>query len=60
MKAARTFFDTGTGDKLLGASKVSIDDASGVTVQAGLDAALGCRFNLDDIFGHRAEAGPIK
>jgi hypothetical protein len=23
-------------------------------------AGLGYRFNLDDIFGHRAEAGPIK
>ena len=60
MKAARTFFGTGTGHTLFGARKVSVDDGSGVTVQAGLDAGLGYRFNLDDIFGHRAEAGPIK
>jgi outer membrane protein len=35
------FFDTGTGDNLLGARKVSIDDAVGFTLQAGLDVSLG-------------------
>jgi outer membrane protein len=35
------FFDTGTGDNLLGAQKVSIDDAVGFTLQAGLDISLG-------------------
>jgi len=35
------FFNTGTGDNLLGASKVSIDDAFGFTLQAGLDFSLG-------------------
>lgn len=101
------FFDTGTGDNALGAQKVTIDDAWGFTLQAGLDvsighgwslnadvkktwldttvtwrnnaalgglnvvgdasldpwifsAGLGYRFNLGDIFGHRAEAAPIK
>jgi outer membrane protein len=100
------FFDTGTGDNLLGATKVTIDDAFGFTLQAGIDlslgngclnadvkktwldtnitwhnsatleglnvvgdadldpwifsAGVGYRFNLGNIFGHRAEAGPIK
>ena len=35
------FFDTGAGDNLLGAQKVSIDDAVGFTLQAGLDLSLG-------------------
>ncbi|MFO7478668.1 MAG: OmpW family outer membrane protein [Methyloceanibacter sp.] len=35
------FFDTGTGANRLGASKVSIDDAFGFTLQAGLDLAIG-------------------
>jgi outer membrane protein len=35
------FFDTGTGDNLLGATKVSIDDAFGFTLQAGIDLSLG-------------------
>jgi outer membrane protein len=101
------FFNTGTGDNLLGAQDVSIDDAWGFTLQAGLDvglgngwslnfdakktwldtditwhrnralgglnvvgdadvdpwifsAGLGYRFNLGDVFGHAASAGPIK
>jgi outer membrane protein len=35
------FFDTGTGENVLGARKVSIDDAVGFTLQAGLDISLG-------------------
>ena len=35
------FFDTGAGDNLLGAQKVSIDAAVGFTLQAGLDISLG-------------------
>ena len=101
------FFNTGSGDNLLGATKVTIDDAFGFTLQAGLDyglgngwslnldvkktwldtditwhnnralgginvvgdasvdpwifsAGLGYRFNLSDVFGHGAYAGPIK
>jgi outer membrane protein len=101
------FFDTGTGDNVLGATKVDIDAAWGFTLQAGVDvsigngwslnadvkktwldttvtwhnnatlgglnvvgdadldpwifsAGVGYRFNLGDIFGHRAEAAPIK
>jgi outer membrane protein len=101
------FFDTGTGQNRLGATSVSIDDAWGFTLQAGLDvglgsgwslnfdvkktwldttvtwhnnaalgglnvvgdadldpwifsAGLGYRFDLGSIFGHRAEAAPIK
>jgi outer membrane protein len=101
------FFNTGSGDNLLGAQDVSIDDAWGFTLQAGLDvglgngwslnfdvkktwldtditwhrnralgglnvvgdasldpwivsAGLGYRFNLSDVFGHAASAGPIK
>ena len=101
------FFDEGEGKNVLGATSVSIDDAWGVTLQAGLDvsigngwslnadvkktwldttvtwhnnaalggvnvvgdadldpwifsAGIGYRFNLGDIFGHRAEAAPIK
>jgi outer membrane protein len=95
------FFDTGKGDNLLGATKVDIDPAWGLTLQAGVDisigngwslnadvkktfldteiswngtgvradadldpwifsAGLGYRFNLGSIFGHSAEAAPIK
>lgn len=101
------FFDTGTGDNALGATKVDIDEAWGFTLQAGLDvslgngwslnadvkktwldttvtwrnnaalggvnvvgdadvdpwifsAGLGYRFDLGSVFGHRAEAAPIK
>jgi outer membrane protein len=35
------FFDTGTGANALGAAKVTIDDAFGFTLQAGLDVSLG-------------------
>jgi outer membrane protein len=35
------FFDTGTGKNVLGASKVTIDDAWGFTLQGGLDISLG-------------------
>ncbi len=35
------FFSEGTGNNTLRASKVSIDDAFGVTLQAGLDIAIG-------------------
>lgn len=35
------FFDTGTGANRLGATKVTIDDAFGFTLQAGLDFSLG-------------------
>ncbi|WP_069442989.1 OmpW/AlkL family protein [Methyloceanibacter superfactus] len=35
------FFDEGTGQNRLGASSVSIDDAFGFTLQAGLDYSLG-------------------
>jgi outer membrane protein len=34
------FFDTGTGQNRLGATKVSIDDAWGFTLQ-GIDLGLG-------------------
>lgn len=97
------FFDQGTGQNRLGATSVSIDDAWGFTLQAGLDVSigngwylnadvkktwlgtditwagtgvtasadidpliisggLGYRFNLSDIFGHRAQTAsmPIK
>ncbi|MGZ8416978.1 MAG: OmpW/AlkL family protein [Methyloceanibacter sp.] len=95
------FFDTGKGDNLLVATKVDIDPAWGLTLQAGVDisigngwslnadvkktfldteiswngtgvradadldpwifsAGLGYRFNLGSIFGHSAEAAPIK
>ncbi len=101
------FFDTGTGDNALGATKVDIDEAWGFTLQAGLDvslgngwslnadvkktwldttvtwrnnaalggvnvvgdadvdpwifsAGLGYRFDLGSVFGHPAEAAPIK
>jgi outer membrane protein len=94
------FFDEGAGANRLGATSVSIDDAVGFTLQAGLDvsigngwdvnadvkktwidttiawngtgvhadanldpwivsAGLGYRFNLSDIFGHRAQAASI-
>ncbi len=35
------FFDAGVGQNRLGASKVSIDDAVGFTLQAGLDISVG-------------------
>lgn len=35
------FFDTGTGQNRLGATRVSIDDAFGFTLQAGLDLSIG-------------------
>jgi outer membrane protein len=35
------FFDTGTGANRLGATKVTIDDAWGFTLQGGLDISLG-------------------
>ncbi len=35
------FFDEGVGQNRLGASKVSIDDAVGFTLQAGLDISVG-------------------
>lgn len=35
------FFDTGTGDNVLAAQKVSIDDAVGFTLQAGFDVSMG-------------------
>jgi outer membrane protein len=101
------FFDTGTGQNRLGASKVSVDDAWGFTPQGGIDvglgngwslnfdvkktwldttvtwhnnaalggvnvvgdaqldpwifsAGVGYRFNLDGLFGHQAQAAPIK
>lgn len=41
------FFDTGTGANLLGASKVTIDDAFGFTLQAGLDYSLGSGWYLN-------------
>jgi len=94
------FFDEGTGQNALGATSVSIDDAWGFTLQAGLDvsigngwylnadvkktwldtditwagtavtasadidpliisAGFGYRFNLSDIFGHRAQTASI-
>ncbi len=94
------FFDETTGQNRLGASSVSIDDAFGFTLQAGLDyslgdgwylnadvkktwldteiswngtgvradadldpwifsAGVGYRFNLSDVFGHRAQTASI-
>jgi outer membrane protein len=41
------FFDEGTGANRLGASRVSIDDAWGFTLQAGLDVALGNGWSLN-------------
>ena len=43
------FFDTGTGQNRLGATKVTIDDAFGFTLQAGLDISIGngWSFNAD-------------
>ncbi len=35
------FFDEGTGQNRLGATSVHIDDAVGLTLQAGLDVAMG-------------------
>lgn len=41
------FFDTGTGANRLGATKVSIDDAFGFTLQAGLDVSIGNGWSLN-------------
>jgi outer membrane protein len=41
------FFDTGTGENRLGATSVSIDDAWGFTLQAGLDISLGNGWSLN-------------
>jgi outer membrane protein len=41
------FFDTGTGANRLGATKVTIDDAFGFTLQAGLDISLGNGWSLN-------------
>ena len=41
------FFDTGTGDNMLGAAKVDIDDAWGFTLQAGVDVGLGNGWSLN-------------
>ena len=41
------FFDTGTGANRLGATKVTIDDAFGLTLQAGLDISLGNGWSLN-------------
>jgi outer membrane protein len=41
------FFDTGTGQNRLGARSVSIDDAWGFTLQAGLDISLGKGWSLN-------------
>ena len=41
------FFNEGTGNNTLGASKVSIDDAFGFTLQAGLDIAIGSGWYLN-------------
>jgi outer membrane protein len=101
------FFSEGTGDNVLNASSVDVDDAFGFALQAGADislgegwylnadvkkvwmntdvtwnntggvagnnvvadvdidpwiisAGIGYRFNLEDIFGRRAAAAPLK
>jgi outer membrane protein len=41
------FFDEGEGKNLLGATSVSIDDAWGFTLQAGLDVGLGNGWSLN-------------
>jgi outer membrane protein len=41
------FFDEGTGQNRLGARGVSIDDAIGFTLQAGLDVSLGSGWYLN-------------
>ena len=41
------FFDTGTGDNVLGASSVDIDDAFGFTLQAGVDISIGNGWSLN-------------
>jgi outer membrane protein len=41
------FFDEGTGQNRLGARSVSIDDAVGFTLQAGLDVSLGSGWYLN-------------
>lgn len=41
------FFDTGTGDNVLGATSVDIDDAFGFTLQAGVDISIGNGWSLN-------------
>jgi outer membrane protein len=41
------FFDEGVGANLLGATSVSIDDAWGLTLQAGLDVSIGNGWSLN-------------
>lgn len=41
------FFDEGTGANRLGATSVSIDDAFGFTLQAGLDISIGNGWSLN-------------
>ena len=41
------FFNTGTGDNALGATKVNIDPAWGLTLQAGLDFSIGNGWSLN-------------
>ena len=41
------FFNTGTGDNALGATKVNIDPAWGLTLQAGLDLSIGNGWSLN-------------
>ncbi|MGE3529266.1 MAG: OmpW family protein [Methyloceanibacter sp.] len=41
------FFDTGTGNNVLGATKVDIDDAWGFTLQAGVDVSIGNGWSLN-------------
>jgi len=41
------FFNTGTGDNALGATKVNIHPAWGLTLQAGLDISIGNGWSLN-------------
>ncbi len=41
------FFDEGTGDNILGATSVDIDDAWGFTLQGGIDIGLGNGWSLN-------------
>jgi outer membrane protein len=41
------FFDTGTGDNALGATKVNIDPAWGLTLQAGFDVSIGNGWSIN-------------
>ena len=41
------FFNTGTGDNALGTTKVNIDPAWGLTLQAGLDFSIGNGWSLN-------------